>query len=408
MNVSIRLVGSLVLGALCGSHVAEAQFLPTPPVTTNARVRLGPFELSPTISLTNIGVDTNLFNEADAAEPQQDMALTFAPQTDIAARLGRTWLIAEARQDLIWFRQYQDQRSSNGFYRGGWYVPLNRMKLLMEATYLRSRQRPGFEIDLRADRREHGAVMATEVRAWSRTFLGARVEQRDVKFRDGALFGGRDLSEELNRKRTTGTASFRYELTPMTSLALEASYFDEQFAAADWRSSSSTQLAGGLRFDPSALIKGHVLVGYRELTSRGQVVPPYVGPTLAANVSYVAAASTRLELDVARDVEYSFDPQHPYYVLSGVAGAVTRRLFGPVDVQARLGWRTLGYRARTDVTLERGQRNDRVITIGESFGYRLGRGTRLTFDVETQRRTSPVVLRNYRGGRYGLSIIWAP
>lgn len=408
MNVSIQRIAFLTLGLLVGSAVAQAQFVPVPPVTTNPRLRVGPFDIAPMISLTNVGVDTNLFNEADIADPQRDFAMAFAPQTDIATRVGRTWLIGSARQDWIWFRQYQDQRSANGFYRGSWYVPLNRVQWLVEGSYLRSRERPGFEIDLRADRRERGGAVTAEVRARSRTHFGGRLEHRDVKFRDRELFVGRNLGDELNRTRLSGTASVRYELTPITSVAVEGSAFSEQFAASPWRSATSTQLAGGLRFDPSARVKGHVLVGYREFTLNSGAAPTYVGPTLLVNLSSVAGASTRVGFESVRDVEYSFDPEHPYYVLSGVSGSVTRQLFGPVDVQARVGWRTLAYRTRTAVVVEHAHRRDRVVTFAESIGYRLGASSRVTFDVESQRRTSPITLRNYRGARYGLSLVWAP
>lgn len=398
----------LTLGLLVGTSMAEAQFVPVPPVTTNARVRMGPFELSPMISLTNVGVDTNLFNEADTEDPQRDVAMSFAPQTDIATRLGRTWLVGTARQDWVWFRRYQDQRSANGFYRGTWYVPLNRVRWLVEGSYLRSRERPSFEIDLRAHRRERAGAVTTEVRAWSRTFLGGRLEHRDVQFNDRALFGGRDLSDELSRVRLTGTAAIRYEVTPMTSVAFEASAFDEQFSASPWRSTKSTQFAGGLRFDPSALVKGHVLVGYRDLTPSSATVPAYAGPTLSVNVASIVRGNMRFGFDGVRDVEYSFDPERPYYLLTGLSGTVSRRLFGPVDIQARVGRRTLSYRTRTDVIVEHARRRDRVVTFAESVGYRLAENSRVTFDFESQRRTSPITLRNYRGARYGLSFIWAP
>jgi hypothetical protein len=261
------------------------------------------------------------------------------------------------------------------------------------------------EIDLRADRRERGSAITTEVRAWSRTFFGGRVEHRDVKFRDRELFGGRDLGEQLNRSRLSGTASVRYALTPMTSLAVEASAFNERFVATPWRNADSTQLAGGLRFDPSARVKGHVYVGYREFALNSAAAAAYRGPTALASLSAVVGATTRVGFESVRDVEYSFDPERPYYLFSGVSGAVTRRLFGPVDAQARIGWRTLAYRTRTDVIVEHANRRDRVVTFAESMGYRLGTNSRVTFDIESQRRTSPLTLRNYRGGRYGLSLV---
>ena len=85
-------------------------------------MRVGPLWLTPTISLANVGIDTNLFNDAAIAEPRQDLALTFAPQTDVWMRMGRTWMTGNVRQELVWFRDSRDQRSANGLYRGGWLV----------------------------------------------------------------------------------------------------------------------------------------------------------------------------------------------------------------------------------------------------------------------------------------------
>lgn len=408
VKARIRLVGVLVACVAGAADPARGQYLPPPPDATEARLHAGPFRLNPSIALTNVGVDTNLFNEADIADPRRDVAFTFSPQTDFATRLGRTWLMGNVRQDLVWFREYSDQRSANGTYRAGWYVPLTRVTWLVEGSLLHSKERPGFEIDLRARRLERGATAMGELRAGARTFVGGRIDRREVRFEEHQSFAGRSLSHELDRLRTAGAVTVRHELTPLTSVSIEASAFEDRFTHAVERSTRSTQLAGGVRFDPSALVKGHALIGYRSLSSRSAVIPDFHGPTVSASLSFIAGASTRLSVDGVRDIEYSFDPARPYYLMSGLAASVTQRIFGPVDVQARVAWRSLAYRDRTDLTPDVINRRDRVTTFAESIGYRLGRSTRLAFDVETQRRHSPLLLRSYHGNRYGLSLIWTP
>lgn len=408
MNAVWRVVGCAVLGVMLASAPAQAQFVPVPPDSESARIHAGPFLLNPMLSLTNVGVDTNLFNAADVAEPRRDLALTFVPQTDVWMRLGRTWLTGNLREDLVWFRDYQDQRSANGTFKGGWLVPLNRFSMHAEGTYVRSRERPGFEIDARADRREKAGTVTLEVRPWPRTFVGTRLEQREVRFVDGSLFGGARLSEQLNRTRTAGLLSLRHELTPMTSLTVEGSAYRDRFVFARERNAESAQVAGGLRFDPSALFNGFVLVGYRRFSPGSLEVPDYNGPTLSASLSYVARTSTRLTLDGGRDVEYSFDPNRPYYLLSGVAATLTQHIAGPFDLQGRAGLRSLAYRERLDLATGPSERNDHVRSYGAGLGYRLGVSTRLSAEFETQQRTSVIALRNYRGTRYGMAITWIP
>ena len=40
---------------------------------------------------------------------------------------------------------------------------------------------------------------------------------------------------------------------------------------------------------------------------------------------------TRFAVQVQRDVEYSYDPTQPYYLLTGVTGSVSQAVGGPVE-----------------------------------------------------------------------------
>ena len=303
MKVRLRWFGLTLIGATLAAPPAHAQFVPGAPDASGARVHAGPLYLNPSLSLTNVGVDTNLFNDPDAVQPKRDLAVTFVPQTDAFIRMGRTWLTGNLRQDLVWFRDYHDQRSVNGTYRGGWLLPLNRLSVHLEGTYVRSRERPSPEIDVRAERRERGGTLVAEVRALSRTFIGTRLDRREVRFADQALFGGEHLSDQLNRTRTSALLSIRHELTPLTSLAFEASQFRDDFTIAHDRDAHASQYAAGFRFDPSAILSGHALVGYRRFSPGDPFVPEYRGPTMSASLGYVARSSTRVTVDAGRDVE---------------------------------------------------------------------------------------------------------
>ncbi len=383
---------------------AHAQLLPATPDVTGARVRLGPLWMNPSVSLSNIGVDTNLFNDPEAEQPKRDLAIALAPQTDLWMRAGRTWLTGNVRQDMIWFRDYRDEGSTNGTYRAGWVVPMTRMSLLVDGQYVRAKERPSFEIDTRALRREGAVTAALEIRALSRTYVGGSVERRDVRFSTGSFFNGQDLQLQLNRQRTSGTVSIRHAVTPMTSLVVEGSGYRDQFTRSPDRDAQSMHGSAGIRFDPAALIKGAVLVGWRRFSPASADIPNFTGATVSASLSYVALASTRVTLEGVRDVEYSFDTAQPYYVLSGVGGTLTQRVLGPLDVQGRVGYRTLAYRTRLADDSLPPARRDQVTTIGGGIGYRAGRDLRFAFNVEQQRRTSPLRQRSYDGFRYGMSI----
>jgi Putative beta-barrel porin 2 len=385
---------------------ARGQLLPPTPDVTGSRVRIGPLWLNPSVALSNIGVDTNLFNDADAEDPKRDLAVALVPQTALWMRAGRTWFTGNVRQDMIWFRNYRDQGSSNGSYRAGWMAPLTRVALTVDGHFVRARQRPGFEIDSRALRREGALTAALEIRALPRTYLGGTMEGRDVRFSSGSFFEGQDLRQELNRRRTAGALTFRYALTPMTSLVVEASGYGDRFTFSPGRDADSVQIGAGFKFDPAARTQGSIVLGWRKFTPASRDIPEFAGLTVAAAVTYVAWGSTRLTLEGVRDVEYSFEPRQPYYVIGGGAATLTQRVAGPLDVQGRAGSRTLAYRDRLSAVPVPGNRRDTVTTLGGGIGYRAARELRIAFDLEQQRRTSPLTYRRYAGFRYGISFTY--
>ena len=50
------------------------------PDPATVRVRMGPLWMNPSISLPNMGIDTNVFNEPPSAMPAKDFTMTVAPK----------------------------------------------------------------------------------------------------------------------------------------------------------------------------------------------------------------------------------------------------------------------------------------------------------------------------------------
>ena len=80
------------------------------PDVSRARVRVGRLYLNPTIALTNLGWDTNVFNEPDQSVPKRDFTLTVTPQTDLWLRMGRSWATGNVRSDLVWYQTFDSER----------------------------------------------------------------------------------------------------------------------------------------------------------------------------------------------------------------------------------------------------------------------------------------------------------
>lgn len=361
--------------------------------------------MNPTISLSNLGIDDNVFNDPATEAPKRDFTATVTPQTDFWLRLGRTWFNGIVKEDIVWFQEYKTERSANTSYTLGWRVPLTRVSFNATANWLKTRERPGFEIDARSPRRQHTYGLAGELRALSKTYVGVRGEWTGVDFDQTAFFRGTNLHDELNRKTMATGLTLRHEVTPLTSVTFNADRQEDRFKQSPLRDSDSTSFSAGILFDPFALIQGNATFGYRSFEPRSPDVPAYKGSTVGVNLTYTLAGATRIGLQATRDVQYSYERNQPYYLLTGVGFTLAQQVFGPVDVVARLSSQRLEYRNRAGAQVVEPDRTDRSRSYGAGVGYRFGQ-VRLAVNVDKQRRTSPIERHSYEGVKVGTSMTY--
>jgi len=394
--------------ALLWASPAFAQ-APTEPISdpsAEAPIRFGPLSLKSTVALSNVGIDTNVFNAASDDNPQSDFTMTFTPVTDMWLRMGRTWVGGRIDVDWVYYETFAAERSMNADYLLGAARTFNRLALKGSARYLSTRERPGFEIDARSDRTETEWDGSIELRALPQTYFGVRVWRRRVAFDRDEVFRGANLAEELNRTIDAQAFTVRHVLTSLTTLSLHAGREEERFTLSSVRDADSIRVAGTATFQPRALISGNATVGYRQFSPRSADVRSYQGVTSAVNLSYTRRGITRFGFDASRDVQPSLEFGHPYYLETGVGGFVQHQVFGPFDVLARTGTRRLAYRDRLGVPIDASNRTDRVRAFSLGAGYRLGSDKRVAFTIERQNRTSNVHAYGYRGLRFGMSLTY--
>jgi hypothetical protein len=393
----------LAAALLCSASQAFAQN--TDPVAA-ARMHLGPVGLTPTIGLTNVGIDANVFNDPRDASPKRDFTLTLAPKVDLWMHAGRALVSGTVTQDFVYYKTYATERSINGSYRLGAFVEQNRLTVDGNVTYVATRDRPGFEIDARSQRYQLGFDGAVELRAAPKTFIGVKAARVNIDFAKDAVFLGTNLHDELTRTETSTAASFRYVLTPLTTVTLDIGLEQDRFTFSPLRDSDSTQVRVNFNFDPFAILKGRAAVGYRHLQPRTDAVPRYNGSTADIDLEYLPFGSTKLGLKTIRDVQYSFDLERPYYVLTGTTVSLSQHVHGEMFAVGRYGVQRLAYRDLAGAVIEVSNRTDYVHTYGGGLGYRLGKTIRLEMNVDRVRRTAAVPGRDYDDVRLGTAITY--
>ena len=146
----------------------------------------------------------------------------------------------------------------------GWKAPLNRLVLSTNAEWVKTRTRPGFEIDTRAERDEPAYAGSVEVRGLSKTFIGVRGGWSEVLFDNAAAYEGESLKRELDRTERAAAVTVRHDLTPLTSVTFSAGRSEERFTYSPSRDSTSDDYSVTLNFDP-----GRPAQGQREFRLQG-------------------------------------------------------------------------------------------------------------------------------------------
>ena len=149
-RVRFAVVLVLMIGAPSAAASAGGQELTD--VSSPARVTLGPVGLTPGLAIHTMGVDNNVFNEAE--DPQRDFTGTIAPSVDGTMQMGRVAARLKSEASFIYYQKYASQRAFNIAEDLTVAARLHRLTPFARLQYVNARERPSIEIDSRVRRRE--------------------------------------------------------------------------------------------------------------------------------------------------------------------------------------------------------------------------------------------------------------
>jgi hypothetical protein len=382
-------------------HAAEGRQVSAEDPVATAPIRLGVLGLDPSITLSNFGIDTNVFNSVHTAE--RDFTFTLSPGTEMWLRTGRGLLTVTGSVGLTYFQEFETERSISSNARAVYAYRFNRFQPFVSASSLNAKDRPGYEIDVRARRYETAFSGGADISVLSKSAARIAFTHLEYTFAGDAVFGGRPLNQEFNRRQSTVDLSWRQRLTALTTWVTRVSSERERFDFESGRNSDSVRVVSGFELGRFALIRGTAFVGYRQLASAGGgVIPRFSGITADVSVAYTAPTQTRLAVDVQRDLEYSYDVRTPYYIQTSWTATLTQRVIGRWDLQVTGGRDRLSYQALDAAN----ERKDFIGRFGGGIGYTLGDQMRAGFDVASFYRRSNILDREYGAVRAGFSVTY--
>jgi hypothetical protein len=407
-----KVVGVSFCAMLCMPSTSSAQrsTVPVDP-PESAPLRLGPVALAPTLSVTNLGWDSNIFNQPHAVG---DFTATTNPRVLGWMRLGRARVRGRANLNLVYFQDHPSQRSVDSDYEGRFDLVLTRVTPYVSATWVSAKQPNGFEVDERIRRHEKNVTAGAGLELGPRTNLDLAVRRQRAEFNDEGDFQNPLVSEFDDYTSQGVSASLRHDLTPFTAVVVNVDGHEDRFDDVPERDADSVGIGSGVEFRPFAMISGHAYVGWVRIEMVNGDSPPFGGLTAAVNLAYTLLGATRFNLEAQRDVEYSAVRNQEAYLLAGLTASVTHRFGETWDAGARVGRYHVTYGLFEDsgapvVTGPQPNAYSEDVTLGGGeLGYRVGPRMRLAFRLYQQNRDSDLgPTRGYGRTVAGMSINYA-
>ena len=408
-------IWKLGLGLLVAVCLSTALAMPVAAQTDNRRtggpradapMQFGPFYITPVLELSEFGVDTNVFNSR--GEQQSDFTFTGGPMIDIALPLRRFVFTTETVTDFVYYHEFENQRGLNFETTLRAEVQLPKLSLFVADMFIHTRQRPNFEIDVRA-RRRHNEARAGVTIAVSRKLELEIAAQQSIREFEADDVIGESLARRLNRDAIGASGSFRYAPTPLTTITITGETLEESFPLSPARNNRSWSFVPGVEFHPRALISGGAEVGFRRMRGQKETLPDFDGLVATVDLSYELLGSTTLEFTADRNVEFSLELTEPYYVATGYGVSFSHQLtaaFGLSVGTERItyDYQQFGSGGGGDLPV------GRVNTTGYSatLSRQLTRTTEIGFDVSYHSRRSPSrPFRDYDGLVAGMTMGYA-
>jgi hypothetical protein len=357
-------------------------------------IRLGPLGLSPTLTVANFGIDSNIFNSS--TDPKSDFTATVTPRLQARLRAGRMLLSGSAATGFVYYHEFDDERSIDYATDGRADIDLGWFRPYASAALLETRDRLNVELDARAPRIQ--VALAAGARFLPSTRIGLVFDMRrsGVEFAEDSVFEGVPLSRTLNSETSIVEAGVEFYLTPLTTLSMTASEQLDRFDHSPQRDADAFRIMSRLRMEAPAIVQGTIAVGYRRFNPISPALPDYSGLVAEGSIAHTFGERTKLDLTVARDIHYSYEIAEPYYLTTGFRVTLTERLLEPVDVRGFAGRDRLDYRAvQGPADAVPAARSDRVDAVGAGVGYRFQPNLRVGVDVEYARRLSDRADRRY-------------
>jgi len=393
---------TIALAVIWGSRSVAAQAVEA--TRPDSPLLMGPLQLFPSLTLRDIGIDSNVYNESIRHE---DFTYTLSPTLKTVLPIGESRLTTRGALDFRYFQTHKDQQSTSGWLNTQLEVGSGRVRPFGTAGLVRSHERGGYDLDRRAHSLASQMKVGASLALTPVTSLTGWVVRESTRFDRTEVFDGVSLSQQLDRVNRATASGLRFDLTPFTSVISAIEVEKIRFAHAPLRDANSFRFAPMVQFTKGAIIEGQASAGFRDFRPIDPRLAPYRGFVASVTMAFTVRNVTHVETQATHDVEFSYDDSQPLYLGAGGRVRVSQRVAGPFEAIVIGGRQRLRYQTLDGLSFD--GRREHVTTVGGGVGILANEHLRFTLTVDRERRLSnSSALRDYERRRVFGSVSFTP
>lgn len=369
------------------------------PALSVGDIRLGrALTVTPVLPLTEVGVDSNVFNET--GERQSDVVVQLTPEVGVNADLRRLRMDGYLSAGLVYYRRFESERAVNPGYGITMALDLaRRVTLTGRHDFLSSRDRFSFELDPRVRREVRTSYAGVELGPWGRVGFRVSAEAADTGLPDSVIFAGQDLQRTLEERARRATAAVEVELSPATSVSLSLSAASHRFPSFEERDADSGEFRVEAILGRGSFIQGRAHIGFLRYDLFEVTAPDYSGPTFGGELWHTWRERTEVGVRGTRGTSSSFQNTVSFAVIDRYGGWVRQALTNRFDVVVQADQDTYTYRNfGFEATGQSAPDNLRGIRASAQFGVLL-RDSRVALQSTYEERQGGFA---YNGWRWGI------
>jgi hypothetical protein len=403
LRQSIGALTLVVVTGLTASLAAQEPTRPSPTPHPFGQLRVGVLSFTPTLRLTNIGLDTNVFDFGGTERRSPDFTATVEPGVETRLSTPRLDARVASTMSLVYYRKYASERAVNPRVDATVNQRMSgSLSVYGKGAFGFAKERSGFEIDSRPRSLAHASTVG--VRIGDRKLeVDLHGSYGGVAYDPDAVFLKVNLAETMNHTAGGAGAGLKFRLSPYTALTSLVDVAARRFVFVPERDTNSYAGSVGLEFHPRAVLAGTASLGYRVLKPLSEGTPNFTGFTPRAGLTYTLRDVLTVGVGAQRDVEHSFYSDRTYFLYTLYEASIRQALFHHLDIGGSIQHTTLEYQPFVTRGLSLPPLpTDVVRMITASLGIPIVRKFRVGWYVQRWERLS--IDRPYRTTRAGLEM----